>query len=178
MEDLGNLLTLIWIFPILFMFHDFEEIIMCEKWVQQNKAKIYQVLPNKMANRIVKQFSMTTAQFSVAVLVIFIFVSLSTILASQYVLNKSFGDIYFFTTVQLVFFLHAFTHIGQSILLRSITPGAITSIVVIIPYSLLLFPALFRYEIITWQTIWISLPLTILIVPILLSAHWIGKKVV
>lgn len=176
MEHWAYLLTLIWLFPILFIFHDFEEIIMVEKWLTRNKSKIFTLLPKKMAERIVKQFSMTTAQFSVAVLVVFLFVSISTILASRYVLGQPFGDIYLFTTVQLVFFLHAFTHIGQSILLRSITPGAITSVIIIIPYSLYLFPAMLHYEIISWQTIWISLPLSILIVPVLLFAHWIGKK--
>ncbi len=177
MEPLYYLLTLIWLFPILFIFHDFEEIIMVEKWLKQNKAKLYKLLPQKMADRIVKQFSMTTAQFAAAVLVVFLFVSTSTILASQYILGGPFGDIYFFTIVQLVFFLHAFTHIGQSILLRSITPGAITSVIIIIPYCSFLFPALFEYGIISWQTIWISLPLILLFFPVVLFAHWVGKKI-
>jgi len=177
METTYYLLTLIWLFPIAFIFHDFEEIIMVEKWLQHNKAKLYKLLPKKMADRIVKQFSMTTAQFSVAVLVIFLFVSISTILASQYIIGGQFGNIHLFTVVQLVFLLHAFTHIGQSILLRSITPGAITSVIVIIPYSYFLFPALFDFGIITWQTIWVSLPFLLLIFPVLFFAHWVGKKI-
>ncbi|SOC34699.1 HXXEE domain-containing protein [Ureibacillus acetophenoni] len=152
MDTTYYLLTLIWLFPIAFIFHDLEEIIMVEKWLKQNEVKLYQLLPKKMADRIVKQFSMTTAQFSVAVLVIFLFVSTSTILAGQYIVDGPFGNIYLFTVVvQLVFFLHAFTHIGQSILLHSITPGVITS-AIIIPYSSFLFLALFEYGIISWQT--------------------------
>lgn len=177
MDTTYYLLTLIWLFPIAFIFHDLEEIIMVEKWLKQNEVKLYKLLPKKMADRIVEQFSMTTAQFSVAVLVIFLFVSTSTILASQYIVGGPFGNIYLFTVIQLVFFLHAFTHIGQSILLRSITPGVITSVIIIIPYCSFLFPALFEYGIISWQTIWISLPFLILIFPVLFFAHWVGKKI-
>ncbi|SES45647.1 HXXEE domain-containing protein [Psychrobacillus sp. OK032] len=31
--------TLIWLFPILFIFHDFEEIIMLENWINNNRQK-------------------------------------------------------------------------------------------------------------------------------------------
>lgn len=176
MEPISYILTLIWLFPILFIVHDFEEIILVEKWLYRNKAKLYKLLPQKIADRIVKQFSMTTAQFAMSVLVIFLFVSVSTFLASQYILDGALGDIYFFTVIQLIFFLHAFTHIGQTILLRSITPGAITSVIIIIPYCLFLFPAMFEYGYITWQTIWISLPFILLFFPVVLLAHWVGKK--
>ena len=71
-----NVQTLIWLFPILFIIHDFEEIIMIEKWLHHNRHKLYERLPQKIADKVVKQFSMTTAQFAVAVLFIFLFVSL------------------------------------------------------------------------------------------------------
>nr|WP_144928746.1 HXXEE domain-containing protein [Paenibacillus bovis] len=170
--------TLIWLFPIMFILHDFEEIIMVEKWLKTNSKTIYDLLPEKMADRVIQQFSMTTAQFAVAVLIIFLFVASSTIMANQYLLDGSFGNIHFFTIVSLVFFLHAFTHIGQAIILRSITPGAITSIIVIIPYSIVLYPSLFENEVISWSTIFVSLPFCFLIIPVVLFAHWVGKRII
>lgn len=175
MEDVQ---TWIWLFPIAFIIHDFEEIIMVEKWIKHNSAKLNEILPTKMADRIKSQFSMTTAQFSVAVFIIFLFVSSSTILANQYLLQSSLGNIHFFVVVTLVFFLHAFTHIGQSILLRSITPGVVTSIFVILPYSFYLYRALFANEVITWPMIFVCLPFCLFIIPIILLAHWLGKQVV
>lgn len=166
-----NVSTLIWLFPILFIFHDFEEIIMIEKWLNKNSRVIYEKLPRKLADRVIKQFSMSTAQFAVAVLVIFLFVSSSAILANV------FGSINFFVICSLVFFLHAFTHIGQSILFRSITPGAFTSVVVIIPYSIVLYNTLLSNEVISWKLIFICLPLVFLIIPVALIAHWIGRKI-
>ena len=117
MEQWIDVQTLIWIFPIMFILHDFEEIILVEKWMSENLKKICERLPTKIANEVIKQFSMTTAQFAVAVLVIFLFVSGSTIMANQYLFKGSFVYIYPFIMVTLIFFLHAFTHIAQSIFL-------------------------------------------------------------
>ncbi len=178
MEMSFNVHTLIWLFPIFFIIHDFEEIIMVEKWLTKNRNKLYERLPAKIADRIVKQFSMSTAQFAVAVLFIFLFVSLSTIMANQYLINGIAINIYFFTAITLVFFIHAFSHIGQSILFRSITPGAITSVIIILPYSFVLYKSLFIQEIITWKIILLSLPFGILFFPVVLTAHWLGKKVI
>ncbi|MGO4886187.1 HXXEE domain-containing protein [Anaerobacillus sp. MEB173] len=178
MEQWLDVETLIWLFPIMFVLHDFEEIIMIEKWIKRNSSVIYEKVPRKVADRVIKQFSMSTAQFSVAVLVIFVFVSSSTYMASQYISHAPLGNINFFTVVLLIFFLHAFTHIGQSIFLRSITPGVITSIVIILPYSTILFNSLIKNQVITWYTIYVSLPFILLIFPIVFFAHWLGKKVI
>jgi hypothetical protein len=178
MERWLDVQTLIWLFPIMFVLHDFEEIIMVEKWIKKNSDVIYEKLPRKIADRVIKQFSMSTAQFSVSVLVIFLFVSSSTYMASQYVHQGPFANIHFFTVCILIFFLHAFTHIGQAIFFRSITPGVITSIVIVLPYSIVLFNSLFKNQVITWDTIFVSLPFIFFIFPIVLMAHWIGKKAV
>jgi len=178
MEQWLNVQTLIWLFPIVFVLHDLEEIIMVEKWMAKNSNVIYDKLPKKLADRVMKQFSMTTAQFAVAVVVIFLFVSSSTYMASQYVNDGPLGSIYFFTTMITVFFVHVFTHIGQSVLLRSLTPGVVTSVFIVLPYTLILYITLFEHRVITWNTIFISLPFTIFIFPVVLFAHWVGKKAV
>lgn len=170
--------TLIWIFPIVFILHDFEEIIMIEKWMNENSGIIQKKLPRKIADKAIKQFSMSTAQFAVAVLVIFLFVSSSTIMAHQFVIQESLAYLYPFIIFTLTFFLHAFTHIGQSIYLRSITPGAFTSVIIIIPYSFALYKTLLNNGIITWKVVLICLPFVLLLIPIALIAHWIGKKVI
>ena len=170
--------TLIWLFPIMFILHDFEEIIMVEKWLNTKSPILYAKLPKKAADRVIKQFSMSTAQFAVAVVVIFFFVSSSTFSASQFVNQEQFGNIYIFIIVTLTFFLHAFTHLGQSIFLCSITPGAVTSLIIIIPYSLILYRSLLMNNVITWNNIFICLPFCLLIIPLALFAHWVGRKII
>ena len=178
MEQWIDVQTLIWIFPILYILHDFEEIIMIEKWMDDNSGKIQKKLPRKIADKVIKQFSMSTAQFAVAVLVIFLFVSSSTIMAHQFLIQESLTYIYPFIILTLTFFLHAFTHIGQSIYLRSITPGTFTSVIIIIPYSFVLYKTLLINGIITWKVVLLCLPFVLLLIPIALIAHWIGKKVI
>ncbi|MBB6452680.1 hypothetical protein HNQ94_001126 [Salirhabdus euzebyi] len=178
MESLYQLHTLIWLFPVMFIFHDFEEIILVEGWIKKNKSKIKDKLPNSIADKIIKQLSMSTAQFSVSVLIIFLFVSSSTYMASQYIQSGSFANIHFFIVCNLIFFLHAFTHIGQSIFFRGLTPGALTSMVVIIPYSIFLFDSLIENNILSWNMIWSSIPFVFLVIPVLLVAHGIGKRVI
>ncbi|MDD1505712.1 HXXEE domain-containing protein [Lysinibacillus sp. CNPSo 3705] len=178
MEQWLGIQTLIWLFPIMFILHDFEEIIMVEKWLNKNATILYERLPKKMADRVMKQFSMSTAQFAVAVIVIFMFVSSSTFVANQYVNHGPYGEIYFFTVVTLTYFLHSLTHLAQSIFLRSITPGARTSLIIVIPYSLVLYHSLLVNKVITWNIIFVCLPFCLLLIPIALLAHWIGKKVI
>ncbi|WP_342430113.1 HXXEE domain-containing protein [Neobacillus sp. FSL H8-0543] len=83
MEQWVDVQTLIWLFPIMFILHDFEEIIMVERWMKRNSTIIYDILPKRIADRVIKQFSMSTAQFAVVVLVIFLFVSSSTVMATN-----------------------------------------------------------------------------------------------
>ena len=73
--------------------------------------------------------------------------------------------------------MHLHILVNRSIF-RSITPGAITSLIIIIPYSLVLYRSLLISEVITWEMIFLCLPFCLLIIPGVLLAHWIGKKVV
>ena len=151
---------------------------MLERWIQKHGVSIRRRLPERLANRIIAQFSMTTAQFAVAVLVIFAFVGGSTYLASQYVQGGPLGNIYVFVVCTSVFFIHLFTHLAQSVFFRSVTPGAITSLFVILPYCIVLYRALFAHGVADWGVVARCLPYTLLVIPVVLFAHWVGKKVI
>ncbi|WP_409348191.1 HXXEE domain-containing protein [Paenibacillus gyeongsangnamensis] len=99
-------------------------------------------------------------------------------MASQYITSGPPGNIHFFVVCTLIFFVHLFTHIGQAIFFRRLTPGALTSALLVLPYCLILYQQLFQNHIVTWGMIVISLPFAVLIVPVLLTAHWIGRNVV
>lgn len=177
-EQWISLQTLIWLFPIAFILHDFEEIIAVEKWFTAKSVLLHDRLPERLVRMIMKRFSITTAQFAAAVVVIFLFVSSSAYMASQSLIGGPMGNIRIFIVLTLVFFLHLFTHVAQSVYFRTITPGAITSLVIVLPYSLVLYSSLFTNHIIKWSTVFTSLPFVLLIVPVVLFAHWVGKKAV
>ncbi|MGE8207805.1 HXXEE domain-containing protein [Heyndrickxia sp. NPDC080065] len=61
-----------------------------------------------------------------------------------------------------IFFLHAFTHLGQAIYLKSYTPGVMTSIILILPYSFYTYYRLLSSDIITTtDLVWSGLSILI-----------------
>lgn len=58
-----ELFMIIWLFPILFMIHDFEEIIIIKSWQQKNKEYI----ENRLQKFVPFNFKASTAAFSIGV---------------------------------------------------------------------------------------------------------------
>lgn len=163
---------LIWLFLVVFMFHDFEEIVMVEGWVRAKKARIRQVVPPSLMKLMAPSFSMTTAQFSVAVACIFAVLSAAVILT---VTTLSVGTyLPFFLVCLHVMFLHVFMHIGHAVLLRTYTPGVVTAVALVLPYSIYTYFRLFEAGLVDWPFIWSTLPYSLLIIPVLYAAHQIG----
>lgn len=54
----------------------------------------------------------------------------------------------FYVTILGGYFLHAFVHLGQSLVLQSYTPGLITAVSLVVPTSLYLYWRLFIIELV------------------------------
>ncbi|MEF2248038.1 HXXEE domain-containing protein [Paenibacillus sp. IITD108] len=74
--------------------------------------------------------------------------------------------------------MHVLTHVGQSIYLRMYTPGVVSAVILVLPYTLYLFTRLIREELITWELILLSIPVGFLIIPIVLLGHELGKRII
>ena len=121
--------SLLWLFPISFMIHDFEEIVFWESWMAKNGPELTRRAPaflTNLANDFVRK---STAQISVTVFLIFCLTTVSALLAT------AAEHWPLFLILMSMFFLHGFGHIGQAILLRRYVPGLITSVLVVIPYG-------------------------------------------
>lgn len=141
-HDLFNIESVIWLFPIIFIFHDLEEIITVESFMNKDKNKVLKTFPAKLALIVKKILGDKSAHLSVAaawILLIISFVTFMTVYPLP--VEKSF---HLFTSTLNVFFLQAFLHIGQTIIFRSYTPGVITAILIVIPYSLFTYYSLFE----------------------------------
>ncbi|GAX88528.1 hypothetical protein EFBL_0137 [Effusibacillus lacus] len=167
-----DLKTVVWLFPVVFMFHDLEEIITVEGWGRRNRHKLNRLLSARLATNFEKILNMTTAQFAVAVTVILVFVSSSTFLAA----NE--GSYLFFVTCITVAFLHVFTHAGQSLLLGAYTPGVVTAVTIVLPYSAYVYHRLFDSGLIGWQTVGLCVLLSLLAVPVVITALAAGRHMV
>jgi len=152
---------LVWLFPIIFAIHDFEEIVVVEKWIAKNKQDLANKLPKRALNYFEKNFAMEIHQFSIVVYAEFVIISAATLFVYLY----GFVGFYkwFYLGLFAVLFFHAFTHIGQAILLKRYTPGVLTSILLLIPYGLWFYYVLLQTNIISYSDIWISVPVGVII---------------
>ncbi len=111
----------IWLFPIIFMIHDFEEILMVNAWQQKNK----QYIEDRKGKYIPFNFEASTAAFSIGVAEEFVIISIAAIISN--LLNSYiiwFG-------LFIAFIIHLFLHAFMCINFKKYVPGVVTSIIFI-----------------------------------------------
>lgn len=166
--------TLIWLFPIVFMFHDFEELILFEPWLKKNADEIRKRIQGRVPDFVTRQIEAvlvkSTIEFALPISMIFALTALAAFLAAQY---QHYG---FFLFASGAFFLHGFMHVGQAILLRKYVPALISSVLIVIPYGLVLFPRMFAEGLIDWSSLLLYFAFGMaLIVPFILVMHKVGE---
>jgi len=131
---------IIWLFPIIFMFHDFEEIIIIKPWFVKNGEQIKARFP-KISKRLLPYTdSLTTSSLSLGVAGMFMLVCIVTITAN---LTDWY---YLWFGVFTVFTLHLLSHCLPGFVFKGYVPAIVTS-VICLPlccYLLVLFLQLFK----------------------------------
>lgn len=164
--------SLMWLFLAAFMIHEFEEIIFVESWMKKNYQRIHKLVPSSFAKLLREMSGIKSSQFAVAVFTEFIVFIPVTYLAVEH-------HIYFlFIGFNALLFIHVFTHLGQSIYLKSYTPGVITGIIVVLPYSLYLFYRMLNEELVSIKEILLYAPSGLLLIPLVMLGHKLGKLVI
>ncbi|PIE87452.1 MAG: HXXEE domain-containing protein [Bacteroidetes bacterium] len=130
MERIHLLIALL---PVVFMIHDFEEIIMFKPWLKRNRAELKRRFP-KFEDFLTKRnyFNLSTSAFAVAVLHEFILITLVTVLSLWY------NAYYWWFGAFAVYTLHLFVHIAQWLIYRKYVPVIITSFLTL-PYCIYTF---------------------------------------
>lgn len=124
-----DLKILILALPIIFMIHDFEEIIFFKKWILNNENELNGRFP-KIAKHLILHFkNISTSTFALGVAEEFLLVSIISFLA---VYNFAFELWY---GIFIGFFIHIIIHIIQWIAYRKYIPSIVTSFLVL-PYCI------------------------------------------
>src|SRR5512144_2008205 len=113
---------LIALLPVVFMLHDFEEIIMFRPWLDKNRALIAQRYPRIDRVLAGHHDKLTTSAFAVAVLHQFVLLSVITFL------SLGVDSYRWWFAAFMAFTLHLLVHIGQWIVFRAYVPFIVTSI--------------------------------------------------
>lgn len=120
---MNDIQVLIWLFPLLFMFHDFEEIIFMRAWVSKNKSDFYERFP-VLSKKLLPHFgNMTTSAFALGVAEEFILISIITVVS--YMTNWYGLWIGSF----IVFTLHLLIHCFQALIVKKYIPCIVTSVI-------------------------------------------------
>lgn len=166
-----SMLTLIWLFPITFLLHDFEEIIFVEAWFQKNYTKLVHRVPSKWRSTFQELSTVTAAHFSIPVLFQFIMYIFASYLAAE---QQIYG---LFIGFNVLLFLHVFTHIGQSLVFRTYALGTGTALFITFPYSIYLFYRLLNEKIMIANDLLLNAPYGILSILVVLFGHKIAPKI-
>jgi len=169
MDDL-NISSLVWLFLVAFVIHDMEEMIWVGPWAKRNRQKAVAAVPARMRRSLTQMLTINSSQFAVAVLLEFIVFVPFTLMAAEQ------GRFFIFLSINSLFFLHVFTHVAQSLYLKMYTPGVVTAVLIVLPYSLVLFDRLLSDNLVTWGEILLSVPVGLLVVPLVMVGHELGKR--
>ncbi|MBN1532406.1 MAG: HXXEE domain-containing protein [Spirochaetes bacterium] len=115
--------SIVWLFPVVFMIHDFEELIMFGPWLGREEAAIRERFPRlaRFIDRI-RGFEISSSSFGLAVLFMFLAVSSVTLIAWE------FGLYALWCGAVLGFGFHAAIHIVQCLSYGKYVPVVITSV--------------------------------------------------
>jgi len=119
----------IWLFPVIFIFHDMEEIVGMKRFINTSYDDIIAKYP--FAENVLKGYrNINTDAFAFAVyeeLILLIAICLlAELTATQIAAGIWFGGL-------IGFIIHLFVHIGQAMLIKKYIPALITSLISIPP---------------------------------------------
>jgi hypothetical protein len=158
-----SLNLVIWAFPLAFLVHDFEELVTMERFRHENLERFPKFLRNIA--------TITTRQFTLAVGILLVLTLFASYLATR---PQRMVDL--FTITLATFLVHILGHVAQTIYFRRYTPGLITSVLVVLPYSLYGFHRLFTANLIVGDSFTTSILVgALLFVPLILAASQLGK---
>ena len=113
---------IVWLLPIVFMIHDFEEIIFFKSWIVKNKDYLSEKFPKLSKRLFIRLENLSVPAFSLAVAEEFVLLSIITVLSVVYESYLLWIGIF------MGFFIHLLVHLIQWIVLRRYIPAIYTSI--------------------------------------------------
>lgn len=126
----------LWLVPVIFMIHEFEEIFMIEAWYGGHKEKISRVWPQKKPFGLDHVGPNLTASIAIGIFCEFIIVLLICLLCAIF---QNYYAWYGFIVGDVLHLL--FLHLRDFIKFKGYTPGIITGAIIFIPYLWILYQA-------------------------------------
>ena len=156
--------------PVIFMFHEFEEILFLKMWLHKDEEYLYNKFP-KAGSKIYSQYSgFTTSGFAFAIAEEFLLINILTYAAII------FQKEYMWFAVLMGFSIYLVIHIFQWVIHKKYLPVIIT-VILVLPYCIFGFIYFINNNVI--NTFWIIISSIIGIAAAMLNLkfiHYIGYK--
>lgn len=131
---MNTMYFIVWMLPIIFMIHDFEEIIMAEVWGKRYRKEINTVWPKRQPFGLNYIHNFQTPTFSIGVEVEFLLFSIISLF------SLIFQSYFLWYGAFLGLLLHmVFIHMLVCIRFKNYVPGVITSAILLLPGIWFLF---------------------------------------
>jgi hypothetical protein len=140
--------------------------------MKRNYERVSSIVPKFYRSQLKEMSDITSAQFAVAVFIEFILFIPITYIAVEH------QNYILFVGFNALLLVHVFTHVAQSLFVKSYTPGVVTGILVILPYSLYLFYRMIDEGLVTLSEVLSYAPTGILLLPIVIMGLKLGRKIV
>jgi hypothetical protein len=162
--------NLLWLLPVFFMLHEFEEIVMMKPWLNRNEAALQRRFPVFSRRLMPRVARLSTSAFAVAVGEEFLLLSVITLVCVEYQLYACW------TGLLLGFFLHLLVHFGQFLNLRRYVPVILTSVLAA-PYCIYAVMRLNAAGLLNWPQVaaWTVFWLAALAANLALALHLAGR---
>lgn len=120
---MDELKIMVWFFPIIFIFHDFEEIILMHIWMRKNLRYLREKFP-WLSQRLLTHFeNITTSSLALGVaeeFVLIIIITVISFISNRYIL---------WTGMFVAFSFHLLLHCFQALIIKKYVPAVVTSVV-------------------------------------------------
>lgn len=126
----------IWLFLVIFMLHDFEEIISVESWSKKT-SNLVESNDSHLKKLIWSFWNINSNSFAKRDVVIFLVASTIVFIKVQFI-ESEWTAILFMIFLCFVL-LHNLVHLMQTLILKTYTPGLYTAIGLVTPYTIYLF---------------------------------------
>lgn len=127
-HTMNSMNFLVWMLPVIFMIHDFEEIIMAEVWGKRFRERIALEFPKRRPFGLADNHKWLTPTFSIAVAIEFFLFSAVSLLSAI------FQNYFFWFAAFLGLIIHMFfIHILACVPFKGYVPGAATSLILLWP---------------------------------------------
>ena len=160
-------LNLVLLFPMMFILHDVEEILVQHRWILSHRERLMLKFPS-MRSMVEHLSRLNTRAFALAAAEELLLI----VLATGYVLSDGAYGVEIWSALFMAFFIHLWVHLLQAVMVRGYVPGLITSCL-LLPFTFIMMKSMMHlmngWELMAWGILGV-----VFMAANLRLAHWLG----